>query len=99
MTRAPAATVATSDGLTVTFNAEALRQIVEEVVTEMLERFSSDQRVAYPEAEAAHLLGIPRHSLRDARLRCEVKASKVGSRWLYSRAQLLEFLRNREEAR
>jgi hypothetical protein len=49
-------------------------------------------RLAYPEAEAAALLGIARHVLRDARLRGEIVGHTVGRKILYSRASLLKLL-------
>jgi hypothetical protein len=49
-------------------------------------------RLGYPEAEAAALLGIARHVLRDARLRGEINARTVGRKILYSREALLKFL-------
>jgi hypothetical protein len=50
------------------------------------------ERLAFPEPEAAALLGIPRHSLRDCRLRGEVQGRLVGKRILYDRRELLRFL-------
>jgi hypothetical protein len=52
-------------------------------------------RLGYPEAEAAALLGIPRHVLRDARLRGEILGRTVGRKILYSRESLLNFLADR----
>jgi hypothetical protein len=49
-------------------------------------------RLAYPEAEAAALLGIPRHVLRDCRLRGEIIGRMVGKRVVYSREALVRFL-------
>jgi hypothetical protein len=49
-------------------------------------------RLGYPEPEAAALLGIERHALRDARLRGEVSARKIGKRVVYSRSALLGLL-------
>ena len=53
-------------------------------------------RLAYPEAEAAQLLGIAVHCLRDSRLRGEVAASRVGKKMLYQRGELLRFLAQQE---
>jgi excisionase family DNA binding protein len=49
-------------------------------------------RLAYSEAEAAALLGVARHVLRDARLRKEIRAKKIGKGWRYSRAELARFI-------
>jgi hypothetical protein len=51
------------------------------------------QRLGYPEAEAAALLGVRRHVLRDARLRGEIKARRLGKGYVYGRDALLKFLR------
>jgi len=78
-----------------------LRPIVEAVVTEVLGRVQDDEaklggQLAYTEPHAAAFVGLPRHSLRDARLRGEVEASKIGKRIVYSRESLLALLkRNR----
>jgi len=55
-------------------------------------KISLGSRLSFTESEAAALLGVGRHALRDARLRGEVEASKVGRRILYSRDQLLQLL-------
>ena len=83
------------------FDEESMRQFIAQVVTETVERLGEDRdrlgkRIAFKEHEAAALLSIERHALRDARLRGEVEASKVGRYVVYSRDQLLRLLeRNR----
>jgi hypothetical protein len=49
-------------------------------------------RLAFPELEAAALLGIPGHVLGDARRRGEISARKIGKKYVYSRAALVAFL-------
>ena len=51
-----------------------------------------DGKLAFSESEAAKLLGIEKHALRDARLRGEVHASKIGKRIVYSREELQRLL-------
>ena len=51
-----------------------------------------DGKLAFSENEAAKLLGIEKHALRDARLRGEVHASKIGKRIVYSREELQRLL-------
>lgn len=51
-----------------------------------------DGRLAFTEAEAALLLGVDRHVLRDCRLRGEINARKCGKKIIYSRESLLKFL-------
>jgi excisionase family DNA binding protein len=62
------------------------------IVAELQAEIAMDDRLAYAEKDAAALLGVPRHVLRDARLRGEVRAVKLGKSWRYSRANLLRYL-------
>jgi hypothetical protein len=80
----------------ITFAADELRPMIEAVVTEVVSRFGDAGRVAFPEAEAAGLMGVKRHVLRDARLRGEISGSKVGRGYVYTRADLLAFLTRRK---
>ncbi len=82
----------------ISFDDAVLRPLIERIVATVLDRLQSDQEVlrdklAYTEAEAAALLGIERHVLRDARLRGELAGSRVGKRILYERQELLGYLR------
>lgn len=82
----------------VAFDADDLGPLVEAVVSKVLARVETararlDDRLAYSEAEAARLLGLKPHQLRDARLRHEVTASKIaGRRIRYTRDDLLRYL-------
>jgi len=81
-----------------TLSEADLRPIVQAVVDEVLERTQAERagfggRLGFTEPEAAALLGVKPHVLRDARLRGEIVARRVGKRYLYSRAALLGFLR------
>lgn len=76
---------------------DALRPVIDAAVEATLAKINeTGQRVgdqlAYSEANAAALLGIGRHQLRDARYRQEIAAVKVGKSWLYTRESLLRFL-------
>ena len=76
---------------------DELRPLIEQVVTETVNRLDAERvrlggRLAYAEAEAAALIGVERHVLRDARLRQEIEGSKVGKKIVYTRDQLLRFL-------
>jgi hypothetical protein len=51
------------------------------------------KRLAFPEGEAAAMLGVRRHVLRDARLRGELAAVKLGKGYVFGRDELLRFLR------
>lgn len=79
-------------GLTVSIDAAALRPMLRSIIAELQEEIAADDRLAYAEKDAAALLGVQRHVLRDARLRGEVKAVKLGKSWRYSRANLLHYL-------
>ena len=69
--------------------AAVVRHVLDEVQEEY-ERLNG--RLGYGEAEAAALLGLSKHVLRDARLRGELVASKIGKRIVYSRGDLAAFL-------
>jgi excisionase family DNA binding protein len=76
-----------------------LRPVITAVVEQVLEHVHQREcklengRLAYNEAEAAALLGIARHVLRDARLKGEIQGSRIGRKVLYSRDELVAFLR------
>lgn len=74
--------------------APLIRQVAAAVVEEMrTDEQRVDGRLAYREAEAAAVIGVQKHVLRDARLRGELVGSKVGKAILYGRDELLAFLR------
>ena len=52
----------------------------------------ASNRLAYSEMEAASLLGVKHHVLRDARIRGEVSATRVGGRHAYTRDELISYL-------
>lgn len=56
-----------------------VRPVAEEIAAVLGSR-SDDDRLAYTEPEAARLLGVASHQLRDARLRGEITSTKVGGR-------------------
>ena len=56
----------------------------------------SGPRLCYSEAEAAQMLGLARHQLRDLRRRQEISASRlVGQRVAYLHEDLIGFLKSR----
>lgn len=81
---------------------DALRPVIVETIREMLEQIDAERarlvgnRLAYGEAEAAGLLGLNRHQLRDCRLRGEVKGVKIGKAILYKREDLELLLRRNQ---
>ena len=81
----------------ITFDEAEMGPLIERVVAETVQRIEAQRakfadRLAYPEPEAAALLGVKPHVLRDARLRGEVRAARLGKRLLYAREELLKFL-------
>lgn len=81
----------------VDFEDDDLTPLIERVVSRVLSQREAESeqvghRLAYPEAEAAALLSMKPHVLRDARLRGEVVASRIGKRVFYSRDALLKLL-------
>lgn len=84
----------------VVLEAADYQPVIVKTVEETLRQIQADEtlvadRLAYPEKEAATLLGIKSHVLRDCRRRGEIAGSLVGKRFLYERGELLQFLRNR----
>jgi hypothetical protein len=80
-------------------DGESIRPLIAEVVAAVLHQLQAvpgqgKDRLAFTEREAAELLGLARHQLRDCRLRHEISASKVcnGRRILYTKADLVRFL-------
>lgn len=77
------------------FDDDTIRRLVRPIVKEVVAAVGSavhGDRLAYPEAEAAKLLGIATHQLRDARLRGEIVSTKVGGRIGYEKSELLAYL-------
>ena len=74
-----------------------LRPLIDQAVRSTLVEIRAaeartDGRLAYPEAEAAAMCGVERHTLRDLRLKGEITAKKIGKRWCYTRESLAKFL-------
>lgn len=87
-----------------TFDIDDLRPAISIAVSETLEQLVDEAgllpktRLAFPEAEAAALLGVAKHVLTDARRRGEITGSRVGKKITYTRSELLAFLdRQRQE--
>ena len=88
--------------LKIEFDREALRPLVQLAVAEALDRMEEERakfkgRLAFTEPEAAVLLGVKPHVLRDCRRRGELQGAKVGSKIVYTRADLLDFLDRQKE--
>jgi hypothetical protein len=73
------------------FDHESLRPFIRAVVGETLAMAGGD-RIGFDEAEAAGLCGMAKCVLRDARLRGEVKARRVGKKMYYAKSELQRFL-------
>jgi hypothetical protein len=84
--------------LSLNIDPAALRPLIAAVVQQVLEALEKERaqvgdRLAYSEPEAARLLGLHPHQLRDERLRGRIGASQiVGKRIRYSRQDLLDYL-------
>jgi hypothetical protein len=70
--------------------AAAVRATLEQIHAE--DATLDGERIGYPEAEAAALIGVRSHVLRDARLRGEINGRLVGKKIVYARSELLRFL-------
>jgi hypothetical protein len=90
-------------GLSLHLDPNAMRPLIADVVTEVMRRVEEqrailpDGRLAYSEEEAARMIGLEPHQLRDERRRGRISASQiVGRRIRYTTADLVEYLmRNR----
>lgn len=90
------------DPIALPVDRDALRALVKVVVEEVVVELDRDRaalppdRLAYSEAEAAGLLGLQQHQLRDERRRGRVAYHRVvGNRVAYSPDDLLAYLRER----
>lgn len=73
--------------------AELVRRVVLATIAEMEQRRGPGDRLAYTEEEAAALIGMKRHALRDERLRGRIQAAMVaGKRPRYTLADLTDYL-------
>ena len=86
-------------GVALQLDPEALRLLVELVVTQVLARLEGeratfgDHRICYSEGEAAGLMGLEPHQLRDERRRGRITASQiVGRRIRYLREDVVRYL-------
>jgi hypothetical protein len=74
-----------------------LRPVIREVVANVMEELRAadakvNGRLAYTESEAAALIGVPRHVLRDVRLREHIPVKKVGKTIVWPRDILVSYL-------
>ena len=79
------------------FTESELQSLLDRAVALGIERYEETQaklgdRLAFSEAEAAALLGVERHVLRDLRLRGEVAATRINRRVFYQRKSLIHLL-------
>ena len=74
-----------------------LAPIIEAAVRETLAAVESEQArlngaLSYSETQAAEILGVPKHSLRDLRLAGKIEGRRLGRRVVYCRASLIRLL-------
>jgi hypothetical protein len=83
------------------FDSEDLAPLIREILTEVLDQVNADnamvgKRLAIPEAEAARLLSMEPHQLRDERYDGRIKASMSrGGRIVYAKSDLIGYLNRR----
>jgi hypothetical protein len=89
-------------GVTLSLDPEVLRPLIRQIAAEVAESLRQAEaavpggRMAYSEQEAARLLGLNAHQLRDERCRGRVVASKiVGGRVRYTPEALRAYLTER----
>jgi hypothetical protein len=86
----------------VSFDEADLRPLIEQIVSAAFAQLQADEvafgdKLAFTEPEAAAVLSLRPHVLRDARLRGEISGSRVGKRILYERNELLRFLQRQRQ--
>lgn len=92
-----------TNGLTLQIDSAALKPIVQAVVAEVLAqvdgaRAAPPGKQVFSEGEAAQLLGVETHVLRDERGRGRITFSRiVGRRIRYTQADIDEYLRRRAQ--
>ena len=75
-----------------------LRPLIDTIVASTVSQFGAASahldadRLGFLEGEAAAKLGIKQHVLRDARLRGEIIARRVGRQYVYGRGELIAWL-------
>ena len=90
--------------MTLQMDPSVLEPLVGEIVDRTVARIEADRtrlgdKVCYSEEEAARLLGLKRHQLRDARLAGKVQCSQiVGRRIRYTMEDLLNYLNDNRYA-
>jgi hypothetical protein len=77
------------------------KPLIRSVVATVLDELRAHEdglsgQLGFTEPEAAAIIGVARHVLRDCRLRGEIVAKRVGKRIIYARSELLRFLNERE---
>jgi|ERR1700685_655109 len=81
-----------------TIDPDDLVPLIQRVVAETVAKLDQERtpfgsRLAFSEAEAAAMLGLEEHNLREARRKGAIQASRiVNRRVVYSRADLLAYL-------
>ena len=83
-------------------DVEALRPVLAAVVRETIQQCQAEQqrlgdRLAYSESEAAALIGVASHVLREARGRGEIAGTRIGKSVRYMRYELLAYLETQAE--
>jgi hypothetical protein len=85
-------------GMVSVLTKEELEKLIDSAVTKAvaatldIDPTMTNNRLAYSEPEASALLGVKPHVLRDARLRGEISATRVGGRLAYTRDDLCSYL-------
>ena len=86
-----------------TSDVDELRPVIQAAVYAVLEEIKPldsrlKDRFAFTEKEAAELLGVPQHVLRDARYRGELSGKRLGKKVMYSPDELRRFWESLEDA-
>lgn len=77
---------------------DVLRPLIKQIIREVVQELNDDReqfggKLAYPLPEAAALLGVRQHVLRDARGRGELVGRLIGKKIVFSREELVAYAR------
>jgi excisionase family DNA binding protein len=80
----------------IAFDPTELQPVIEAVVAQLADRLAAnDGRLCYSTAEVAKMCGVTATTIRDARLRGELQAIRVGRQIRFTRQQIMTYLAER----
>ena len=89
-------------GFQINLDDEVLAPLVARITKQVVEQLDETRakfggRLGYTLPEAAAMIGVKPHVLRDARARGEIRGRLIGKRLIFSRDELIRFVNAEEE--